>query len=64
MSTQVERRLAAVLAADVVGYTRLMEADEEATLAAWWGARKEVIDPGIAAHGGRIVKHTGDGFFG
>ncbi|MDP7605180.1 MAG: alpha/beta fold hydrolase [Alphaproteobacteria bacterium] len=62
MSTQVERRLAAVLAADVVGYTRLMEADEEATLAAWWGARKEVIDPGIAAHGGRIVKHTGDGF--
>ena len=56
------RRLAAVLAADVAGYTRLMEADEEATLAAWWAARRDVIDPGIDAHGGRIVKHTGDGF--
>lgn len=39
-----------------------MEADEEATLAAWWAARKDIIDPSVAEHGGRIVKHTGDGF--
>ena len=58
----ITRRLAAILAADVVGYTRLMEADEDATLAAWWVARKEIIDPIIARHAGRIVKHTGDGF--
>jgi adenylate cyclase len=58
----VSRKLAAILAADVAGYTRLMEADEEATLAAWWAARKDVIDPSVAEHGGRIVKHTGDGF--
>jgi len=58
----VDRRLAAILAADVAGYTRLMEDDEEATLAAWWAARKELIDPAIADHSGRIVKHTGDGF--
>ena len=58
----VTRRLAAILAADVAGYTRLMELDEETTLEAWWRARREVIDPDIAAHGGRIVKHTGDGF--
>jgi adenylate cyclase len=57
-----ERRLAAILAADVAGYTRLMNADEDATMAAWWTARKEVIDPCISEHGGRIVKHTGDGF--
>ena len=57
-----ERRLAAILAADVAGYTRLMNADEDATMAAWWSARKEVIDPRIGEHGGRIVKHTGDGF--
>ncbi len=56
------RRLAAILAADVAGYTRLMESDEDATLAAWWAARKDVIDPAVAEHGGRIVKHTGDGF--
>ena len=55
-----ERRLAAILAADVAGYTRLMDADEEATMAAWWSARKEVIDPRIDEHGGRIVKHAGD----
>jgi adenylate cyclase len=58
----VRRRLAAVLAADVAGYTRLMETDEGATLAAWWAARREIIDPAIAEHHGRIVKHTGDGF--
>lgn len=56
------RRLAAILAADVAGYTRLMGADEEATIAAWWAARRDVIDPRIADHHGRIVKHTGDGF--
>jgi len=59
---EVQRRLAAVLAADVAGYTRLMEADEDATLSAWWSARKDVIDPTVARHRGRIVKHTGDGF--
>jgi adenylate cyclase len=59
---EVQRRLAAVLAADVAGYTRLMEADEGATLSAWWSARKEVIDPTVARFRGRIVKHTGDGF--
>ncbi|OMH38036.1 adenylate/guanylate cyclase domain-containing protein [Motiliproteus sp. MSK22-1] len=57
-----ERRLAAVLAADVAGYTRLMSADEDRTIKDWWAARKEVIDPSISRHGGRIVKHTGDGF--
>ena len=51
-----------MLAADVAGYTRLMAEDEAATLDAWWAARKKFIDPTIAAHGGRIVKHTGDGF--
>ncbi len=59
---KVERRLVAVLAADIAGYTRLMEADEEATFPAWRSARAEVIDPAIGEHGGRIVKHTGDGF--
>ena len=63
MSDQnVQRRLAAILAADVAGYTRLMEADEDAALAAWWAARKDVIDPTVSRHRGRIVKHTGDGF--
>jgi len=56
------RRLAAVLAADVAGYTRLMEVDENTTLKAWWHARNKIIDPAIAKFGGRIVKHTGDGF--
>ena len=58
----VQRRLAAVLAADVAGYTRQMEANEHATVAAWRSARSEVIDGGVADHGGRIVKLTGDGF--
>jgi adenylate cyclase len=58
---RVERRLAAILAADVVGYSRLMEADEEGTLAALKAIRREVADPRIAAHRGRIVKTTGDG---
>lgn len=57
----VERRLAAVLAADVVGYSRLMGADELGTLRALKAHRRELIDPTIAAFHGRIVKTTGDG---
>src|SRR6476619_5819913 len=57
----MERRLAAVLAADVAGYSRLMGADEEGTLARLKAVRKAVVDPTIAAHRGRIVKNTGDG---
>ena len=48
--------------ADVAGYTRLMEQDEDGTVAAWHTARSGVIDPSISSHSGRIVKHTGDGF--
>ena len=59
--TRVERRLAAILAADVAGYSRLMGADEEGTLAALKTCRRELIDPKIAEHRGRIVKTTGDG---
>ena len=58
----MERRLAAILAADVAGYSLLMNTDEDATYMAWRSARAEVIDPGIATGQGRIVKHTGDGF--
>jgi TolB-like protein/class 3 adenylate cyclase/Flp pilus assembly protein TadD len=57
----VERRLAAVLAADVAGYSRLMGLDEEGTLARLKAARKTVVDPILASHRGRIVKTTGDG---
>ena len=57
----VERRLAAVLAADMVGYSRLMGRDEEGTLAALKALRKTLIDPKIIEHRGRIVKTTGDG---
>ncbi len=57
----VERKLAAILAADMVGYSRLMEADEEGVLARQKGHRRELIDPEIAAANGRIVKSTGDG---
>jgi len=55
------RRLAAILAADVAGYSRLMGADEEGTLERLKALRRELIDPKIAAHHGRIVKTTGDG---
>ena len=55
------RRLAAILAADVAGYSRLMGADEEGTLAALKAIRRELGDPKIAEHHGRIVKTTGDG---
>jgi adenylate cyclase len=60
-SDRVERRLAAILAADVAGYSRLMGADEVGTLQALKVHRKELVDPAIAAHRGRIVKTTGDG---
>jgi adenylate cyclase len=60
-SERVERRLAAVLAADVAGYSRLMGGDEEGTLARLKSLRKTLVDPAIAAHRGRIVKTTGDG---
>ena len=56
------RRLAAILAADVVGYSRLMGADEEGTLNRLRAIRAEVVDPKITEHRGRIVKTTGDGF--
>src|SRR5207245_2288535 len=58
---RVERRLAAILCADVVGYSRLMGADEEGTLAVLKGHRRELIDPLIDQHRGRIFKTTGDG---
>jgi TolB-like protein/class 3 adenylate cyclase/tetratricopeptide (TPR) repeat protein len=57
----VERRLAAILAADVAGYTRLMGADEEGVLARLKAVRKSLVDPTITSHRGRIVKTTGDG---
>jgi adenylate cyclase len=60
-SERVDRRLAAVLAADVAGYSRLMGLNEERTLANLKSFRKTLVDPCIAAHRGRIVKTTGDG---
>jgi adenylate cyclase len=60
-TARVERRLAAILAADVAGYSRLMGVDEEGTLAQLKAHRREVIDPKIGEHKGRIVKTTGDG---
>jgi adenylate cyclase len=58
---RVERRLAAIMAADVVGYSRLMGADEEGTLASLRTLRRELIHPKFDQHKGRIVKTTGDG---
>jgi adenylate cyclase len=58
---RVERRLAAILAADVAGYSRLMGQDEAGTLARLRSHRRQLIDPKIAEHKGRIVKTTGDG---
>src|ERR1700683_3081467 len=55
------RKIAAILVADVVGYSRLAGADEEGTLARLRALRGDLIDPAIAAHRGRIVKRTGDG---
>src|SRR5690349_16506979 len=56
-----KRRLSAILAADVTGYSRLMGADEEGTLARVNAHRREVVDPKISEHHGRIVKTMGDG---
>ena len=61
MKQPVERRLAAILAADVAGYSRLMGADEEGTLDRLKAHRRELVDPKIREHRGRIVKTTGDG---
>src|SRR5262249_19628663 len=58
---RAQRRLAAILAADVAGYSRLMGADEEGTLGRLKSHRKDLLDPKIAEHRGRIVKTTGDG---
>jgi adenylate cyclase len=58
---RIARRLAAIVAADVAGYSRLMSTDEVATLAALKACRSNLMDPKIAEHGGRIVKTTGDG---
>jgi adenylate cyclase len=58
---RAERRLTAILAADVAGYSRLMGIDEEGTVARLKSHRRELVDPKIAEHRGRIVKTTGDG---
>ena len=56
------RRLAAILAADVAGFSAMMERDEESTHRRVRAFRREVIEPALAAHAGRLVKTTGDGF--
>src|SRR6202163_1637984 len=56
-----ERKLAAILAADVAGYSKLAGADEERTLARLRALRSDLIDPTVAVHNGRVVKRTGDG---
>src|SRR5512141_2942262 len=61
VEARVERRLAAILAADVAGYSRLMGTDEEGTLRQLKAHRKELVDPKITEHRGHIVKTTGDG---
>src|SRR5438034_1671485 len=61
MEQPVERRLAAILADDVVGYSRLMGVDEEGTLYRLKAHRRELVDPKIKEHRGRIVKTAGDG---
>ena len=58
------RRLAAILAADISGYSRLMGIDEEGTYARVMRQRRELIEPTIAEHHGKLIKYTGDGFFG
>jgi adenylate cyclase len=58
---RVQRRLAAILAADIVGYSRLMGEDEVGTLARLRGLRRDLVDPRVTDHNGRIVKTTGDG---
>ena len=61
MSDQIVRRLAAILVADIVGFSAQMEADEEGTLARLRQCRKDLIDPGLERYRGRIIKTTGDG---
>src|SRR5262249_4004209 len=61
MASLVQRRLSAILSADVVGYSRLMELDEADTLERLKNLRRSVVEPRIAAHNGRIVKLMGDG---
>ena len=58
---RAQRRLAAILAADVVGYSRLMQADEAGTLAALKARRRDILQPLVAKHHGRVVKVMGDG---
>ncbi len=58
---RTRRRLAAILAADVVGYSRLVRADEEGTLARLKALRQDLIEPKLTEHNGRIVKLMGDG---
>src|SRR5258706_4139807 len=58
---RVDRRLAAIFAGDIAGYSRLMGVDEEGTLRQLKAHRKELVDPKITEHRGRIVKTTGDG---
>ena len=58
---RVERRLSAIFASDIVDYSRLMEADEEGTLARMNAHRREFLEPAVAQNRGRIVKRTGDG---
>ena len=60
-STETEHRSCAILAADVVGYSRLMGADEEGTLSALKARRRDILQPLLARHHGRIVKVMGDG---
>ncbi len=59
---RVQRRLAAILAADVVGFSAFMGKDEEGTLERVKSLRREVIDPKVKEHHGRVFKTTGDGF--
>ena len=61
VEARVERRLAAIMAADIAGYSRLMGVDEEGTLRQLKVHRKELVDPKITEHRGHIVKTTGDG---
>ena len=58
---RVQRRLAAILAADVVGYSALMERDEEATYAEFERLKRELIEPSLSRNEGRLIKTTGDG---
>ena len=55
------RKLAAILASDVVGYSRLAGADEDRTLARLRALRSDLVDPAVSVHHGRVVKRTGDG---